>query len=79
MANAGDSRAILIKARMRRAGSVRGEGNVGGGMEVSDVKAMSTDHTADDPQERERITAAGGTAFEVCHTRADGTTLTVRN
>ena len=64
---------------MRRAGSVRGEGNVGGGMEVGDVKAMSTDHTADDPQERERITAAGGTAFEVCHTRADGTTLTVRN
>ena len=41
------------------------------------VEPLSRDHTADDIRERERIGAAGGTAFEVYDKRQDGSTVTV--
>lgn len=51
-----------------------GGGGAGGVM----VTAMSRDHTAADEAERERVTAAGGKAFEVPYTEQDGTTCVVR-
>lgn len=76
VANAGDSRAILINARMRHGGGV-GRGYVG--VEEVTVTPMSYDHTASDPQERERIASAGGTPFEVYCKGQDGTVARVRN
>lgn len=70
VANAGDSRAILITASIRHDDVV----------EVN-VSEMSKDHTAAVQQERERIEAAGGTAFVVNQIGENGTEViaTVRN
>lgn len=62
-----------------RHGSGVGGDEGGGKVEEVTVTAMSNDHTAADAEERERITAAGGTAFEVHHERQDGTVARVRN
>lgn len=70
VANAGDSRAILIKVRMLRGHGMETR-NEGPQVEVT-VIPMSKDHTADDPQEEKRVAAAGGTVFEAQQTRQDG-------
>lgn len=70
-------------ARVAAAGGARGGGGGGGGAaerrgggEAGDdgvmVTAISRDHTAKDEAERERVTAAGGKAFEVPYTEDDG-------
>lgn len=63
-------------AREDRDGGGGGGGDGGGGAVM--VTAMSRDHTAADDAERERVTAAGGKAFEVPYTEEDGTTCVVR-
>lgn len=74
VANAGDSRSILVKASTRRGHDVQAEGGVV--KEVS-VFPMSIDHTANRVQERERVTAAGGIAFDCRHKLEDGKILEV--
>ncbi|CAM9653002.1 unnamed protein product [Ectocarpus sp. 13 AM-2016] len=58
-------------------GARRDRGDDGGGAGGVMVTAMSRDHTAADDAERERVTAAGGKAFEVPYTEQDGTTCMV--
>lgn len=56
-----------------------GGGGGGGGRGRVEVTAMSRDHTAANDWERERVTAAGGRAFEVNYTEEDGTEAVVRS
>ncbi|CAM9932737.1 unnamed protein product [Ectocarpus sp. 12 AP-2014] len=58
-------------------GARRDRDDGGGGAGGVMVTAMSRDHTAADEAERERVTAAGGKAFEVPYTEQDGTTCMV--
>ncbi|CAN0388307.1 unnamed protein product [Ascophyllum nodosum] len=50
-----------------------GRADVDGSGRVVEATAMSRDHTAKDERERERVTAAGGKAFEVKYRGEDGT------